>query len=105
MMTYQQAMAATSRDLDIRGTVTLADSTVISLTNAHIMAYSIDEGANEIPLGSAASASYTLELANAQGEWFPGGSIIGIRIITGALVSIEIGVKHDGAFEYKPAGV
>lgn len=104
-MTYQEAMQGMSRELDIRGNITLADSTVIPLTNAHIMAYGFDEGTNEAPLGSAASASFTLELANAQGEWFPGGDIIGARIIVGARVEIEIGVYHDGAYEYKPAGV
>lgn len=104
-MTYQMAMQATSRELDIRGTLTLPDTTVISLTNSHIMAYSIDEGANEIPLGSAQSSSYTLELSNAQGEWFRGGSMIGLRAIKGARVEVEIGVYHDGAYEYKPAGV
>lgn len=104
-MTYQQAMAADSRLLNIRGTLTLADGTVIPLTNEHIMAYAIDEGANEIPLGGAPSASYTLELANADGEWFPGGSIIGLRVLTGARVAVEIGVHHDGVYEYKPAGV
>lgn len=104
-MTYQGAMAATSRELDIRGTITLPDTTVINLTNSHIMAYTIDEGGARIPLGSAASSSYTLELSNAQGEWFPGGSIVSYKSILGALVSIEIGVKHDGAYEYEPAGV
>ena len=103
-MTYQEAMAATSRELDIRGTITLPDTTVINLTNSHIMAYTMDEGGASIPLGSAASSSYTLELSNAQGEWFPGGSIVGYKPILGALVSVEIGVKHDGAYEYKPAG-
>ena len=104
-MTYQEAMAATSRELDIRGMITLPDATIINLTNSHIMAYTMDEGGASIPLGSAASSSYTLELSNAQGEWFPGGSIIDYKSILGALVSVEIGVKHDGAYEYKPAGV
>ena len=72
-MTYQDAMKATSRRLAIRGTVTLTDATVISLTGAHIMSYTVNEGGNFIPLGTAASTSYTLELANPDGEWFKGG--------------------------------
>lgn len=104
-MTYAQAMAAESRDLTIRGTVTLPDSTVIHLAASQIMAYSIDEGATEIPLGAAASASYALEVANASGEWFRGGSIMTNRVLKGAKVEMEIGVFHDGAYDYKPAGV
>lgn len=104
-MTYQEAMGATSRQLDIRGVVTLADTTTINLTNQHIITYSIDEGSNEIPLGSAGAAEFILEVANTNGEWLEGGSIIGYRQLMGAKVSIEIGVYHDGAWEFKPAGV
>lgn len=104
-MTYAQAMAASSRDLTIRATVTLPDSTVIHLAPSQIMAYSIDEGSTEIPLGSAASASYALEVANANGEWFRGGSIMTNRVLKGARVVVEIGVYHDGAYDYAPAGV
>lgn len=104
-MTYQEAMAATSRQLNIRATLTLADTTEYNLTNQHIVAYLFDEGANEVPLGATMSTSYTLELANAGGEWFPGGSIIENRVLVGARVSVEVGVYHDGAFDYKPAGV
>ena len=103
-MTYQQAMLATSRNLNIRGTITFPDLSVVSLTNAHIVTYCINEGGSTIPLGGIASSSFLLELANSNGEWFKGGSIVGIRNITGAEVFIEIAVFHDGAYDYKPAG-
>jgi hypothetical protein len=104
-VTYEQAMMQTSRELNIRGSIRVVGGTIINLTNEHIMSYRVDEGANEIPLGSAASASYSLELDNTSGQWFRGGSMIGNRVLMGARVTVEIGVFHDGAFEYKPAGV
>lgn len=104
-MTYAQAMAATSRQLDVRATMTLVDATEYSLTSAHIMLYTLDEGNGSLPLGTVTSGVYTMELANSSGEWLYGGSLLGAKVLKGAKVELEVGVYHDAAWDWKPAGV
>lgn len=101
-MTFQQAMAATSRELNARATITCVDAFVIS--NTPVMSFSVEEG-GQVTLGSVTSSRYTLSLPNGGGEWLKNGSILGNRSLTGARVQIQIGVYHDGAWDWQNAGL
>lgn len=101
-MTFEQAMAATSRELNARATITCVDAFVIS--NTPVMSFSVEEG-GQVTLGSVTSSRYTLSLPNGGGEWFKNGSILGNRSLTGARVQIQIGVYHDGAWDWQNAGL
>lgn len=101
-MTFQQAMAATSRELNARATITCVDAFVIS--NTPVISFSVEEG-GQVTLGSVTSSRYTLSLPNGGGEWFKNGSILGNRSLTGARVQIQIGVYHDGAWDWQNAGL
>ncbi len=103
-MTFEEAMAAGSRLFDVRATITCVDTTVINATGSHIMGFTVDDG-GLLPLGTAISARYTLELSNADGEWLRNGSMLGNRSLTGARVKIEMAVHHDGAWDWQPVGV
>ena len=104
-MTFQQAMAATYRELDVRATITLVGGYVINANKSQIMEFSVSDGNSTIPLGTCVSGIYTLDLANSEGEWLKGGSILGARVLMGAKVALEIGVYHDSAWDWKPSGV
>ena len=101
-MTFQQAMAATSRELNARATITCVDAFVIS--NTPVMSFSVEEG-GQVTLGSVTSSRYTLSLPNSGGEWLKNGSILGNRSLIGARVQIQIGVYHDGAWDWQNAGL
>ncbi len=101
-MTFAEAMAAEQRQLNLKATIRCVDGFLINATE--IMSVSIDEG-GQMPLGSAVSARYTLELPNADGEYLRNGSILGNRSLTGARVTIQIGVYHDGAWDWQPLGL
>lgn len=101
-MTFAEAMAAEQRQLNLKATIHCVDGFIIN--NADVMSVSIDEG-GQMPLGSAVSARYTLELPNADGEYLRNGSILGNRSLTGARVTIQIGVYHDGAWDWQPLGL
>ena len=101
-MTFQQAMAATSRELNARATITCVDAFVIS--NTPVISFSVEEG-GQVTLGSVTSSRYTLSLPNGGGEFLRNGSILGNRSLTGARVQIQIGVYHDGAWDWQNAGL
>ena len=101
-MTFQQAMAATSRELNARATITCVDAFVIS--NTPLVSFSIEEG-GQMTLGSVVSSRYTVSLPNSSGEFLRNGSILGNRSLTGARVQIQIGVYHDGAWDWQNAGL
>jgi hypothetical protein len=101
-VTFAEAMAAEQRQLNLKATIQCVDGFLINATE--IMSVSIDEG-GQMPLGSAVSARYTLELPNADGEYLRNGSILGNRSLTGARVTIQIGVYHDGAWDWQPLGL
>jgi hypothetical protein len=101
-VTFAEAMAAEQRQLNLKATIQCVDGFIINATE--VMSVSIDEG-GQMPLGSAVSARYTLELPNADGEYLRNGSILGNRSLTGARVTIQIGVYHDGAWDWQPLGL
>ena len=105
--TFTQAMREKARELSIRGAITCASGVKIALTGEEIMRYVVREGVSDGALpGAVLSASHTLELANAQGEWLEGGAKLGGQVLSGATVQLELGVKLDGgAWEYRPLGV
>lgn len=104
-MAYRDSMLATARDLSVRGTITFSDASTFSLTTAHIKAFSVDEGSdNGLLLGTAASAYLRLTLANAAGEWLPGGSLLGAKSLTGSWIALEVGVYITSAYSYNPVG-
>ncbi len=101
-MTFQEAMAATSRELNARATITCVDAFVIS--NTPLVSFSIEEG-GQMTLGSVVSSRYTVSLPNSSGEFLRNGSILGNRSLTGARVQLQIGVYHDGAWDWQNAGL
>ena len=101
-MIFAEAMAAADRQLNLRATIQCVDSFTIAADE--VMSATIDEG-GQMPIGTVASARYTLELPNANGEYLRNGSKLGNRSLTGARVAIEIGVYHDAAWDWQPLGV
>ena len=104
---FAQAMREKARELTIRGTITFASGVQIALTGEAIMRYALREGVSDGVLpGAVLSASHTLELANAQGEWLAGGAKLGGQVLSGATVQLELGVRLDGGgWAYSPLGL
>lgn len=102
---YRTAALAPSRDIRPRGIVTYPDGSTQPIDGRHILRFDINEGYdNGILLGTAAGAVLEMNLANAGGEWLPGGSMRGNRPIYGAKITMEIGLKVNGEYVYTPAG-
>jgi len=94
-------MSADVRTLNARATITCIDA--FTITHTPVISFSIDEG-GQMPLGSVTSASYTMDLPCADGEYLYGGSILGNHSLTGAHVQIQIGVYHDAAWDWVNCG-
>lgn len=103
-MTFDQAMNAPERNLSARATITCLDSYVINVSPEQVISFTIDEG-GDVPLGTVWAARYSLNVANADGEFLRGGSVIGYHTLNGARVQLEIGCYHDGAMDWRPCGV
>ncbi len=97
---YQYLMALPSRTLTTRGLITYPDTDTQELTAEHISSWRINEGAgSNLPIGGVGSASLDLKLDNRSGEWNPGGPILGLHKLDGAIISLELGVYDP---EYAP---
>lgn len=102
---FKTAMAQPSRELTARGMITFPDATTHALTPTEISKFTITENAGDhLPLGGVSASTLTLVLDNRLGEWEPGGSILGIKSLDGAIVELEVGVNNSG-YEYANAGV
>jgi len=106
VISYQTAMAQSSRRTHIRATLTLLTGYAYALTGNDILSYTLNEGISggEMLLGSAVSAHATLTLFNPNGAWQSGGEKLGERTLFGASAYIEIGVEASGSVLYEPAG-
>ena len=101
---FRDLMAQPSRTLTARGRITFPDTTTQALTDEEISSIQITEDAGaHLPLGGVSASTVTLKLDNRNGEWNPGGSLLGSRTFDGAVVALEIGVLGD-AWEYAKLG-
>ena len=102
---FKTGMAEPSRQLTARGLITYTVGTQ-ALTSAEISKIQITENAGEhLPLGGVSASTLTLSLDNRQGEWNPGGSILGSHSLDGATVKLEVGVYHNLAYQYSNLGI
>jgi hypothetical protein len=93
------------RVLDIKGLITYPDTATQAITSTHISSFVVDEDAGEdVPVGAAPAASFELKLDNSSGQWEPGGSILGVHILDGAKVEIEIGLWNGATYDYSNIG-
>lgn len=93
------------RVLDIKGLITYPDTATQAITSTHISSFHVDEDAGgDVPVGAAPAASFELKLDNSSGQWEPGGSILGVHILDGAKVEIEIGLWNGATYDYSNIG-
>jgi uncharacterized protein (DUF2345 family) len=90
---YRYLMALPSRTLTTRGEITYPDTATQAITSTHISSWRVTENTGDnLPIGGVGSASLELKLDNRDGEWLPGGSILGAHELDGATIDIELGV-------------
>ena len=95
-MTYN----LTERDLDIKAKLTLPTGTIVNLTSAEIVSYTVNEEAagSGYALGEAPAASYELIVDDTARSY-------SVLTLSGAKVEVQIGVLTDDAYVYSPLGV
>lgn len=88
------------RDLSIKGTVTLNTGAQIHLTADDIITYSFDSqiGSEGLPLGSAESANFSLEISNVGRKYTPAQ-------FDNAEVHMFVGIKTGADYVYSDFGV
>lgn len=88
------------RDLSIKGTVTLNTGAQIYLTADDIITYSFDSqiGSEGLPLGSAESANFSLEISNVGRKYTPAQ-------FDNAEVHMFVGIKTGADYVYSDFGV
>lgn len=88
------------RDLSIKGTITLNTGAQIYLTADDIITYSFDSqiGSEGLPLGSAESANFSLEISNVGRKYTPAQ-------FDNAEVHMFVGIKTGADYVYSDFGV
>jgi hypothetical protein len=105
---FKALMAQPSRIISVKGNITYPDAATQALTAAEISSFSVTEDAGtHIPIGGVSASTLTIKLDNRDGEWNPGGSILGSHSLDGAIIDIQIGVGDplDDAFVLFDGGI
>lgn len=106
MAEWKDRMAAEVRELRLEGEIVFGSGRRQAIAGEMICGLSISEGADgELAPGSVLSATCTLELANDQGQWSEGGSLLGGRLLRGATLMLRIGAAEAGALLWQDLGV
>lgn len=104
-VSFREAALAPVRQVKPRAIITWPDKSTTPVDGNMIIGYEINEGNDRgILFGTATSAVLEMSLANAGGEWLPGGSIRQNRDIYGAKITVEIGLVVNGNWVYTPGG-
>ena len=91
---------APARKLTPRGVLQFPDGSRLAVGAESILSFRVDQGVDDGPLlGKACAAMLSIRLANAEGEWMPGGSLRGRRPLLGAWLSLFLaGEGENGPF-------
>lgn len=104
-ISFREAALASVRYVRPRAVIAWPDGSSTPVDDNQIITYEINEGNDKgILFGTATSAMLEMSLANAGGEWLPGGSIRQNRDIFGARITVDIGLKVNGNWVYTPGG-
>lgn len=99
-------LAKLSRDLSVRGSILFADGTAQEITGEHIASFSINESAvgnSILPIGTACSSSFNLQLLNISRQFEKGGEIVGNRTLESAVITLEMGAADNkGRIDWYP---
>ena len=90
---------APARKLVPRGVLQFPDGSRSVIGEGNILSFRLDQGADDGPLlGRACAAMLSVRLANAEGEWLPGGALRGSRPLLGAWLSLYLTGGPEQAF-------
>lgn len=104
--TYREAALSTIRSIRPRAVMIFPSGAQQVIGPEQIIKFTISEGVSRgILLGAVASSVMEMTLANANGEWLPGGAMRGSRTPLGARMRVEIGLKVLDKWLYQPAGI
>jgi len=100
-------MRSELRDVQLAGSISFGSGLSLPLTGGEIAALTIEEGADgALTPGAVLCASCTLDLVNDQGQWLPGGSMLGGQILTGATLMLRLGASDgEGNTLWRDLGV
>lgn len=88
------------------GEIALPTGAIYPLSPSDIISFTLQEGADS-PLmpGNVLSAAYTLELANNNGRWLPGGESLGYGELMNATITLKIRAQSGNEWLEAPVGV
>ncbi len=90
---------APARKLMPRGVLQFPDGSRTVIGEGNILSFRLDQGVDDGPLlGRACAAMLSVRLANAEGEWLPGGPLRGNRPLLGAWLSLYLTGGPEQAF-------
>lgn len=106
MAQWQELMRAPMRELRIGGKIVFGSGEECALDGDRVISIAIDEGAADcLEPGSVLSAACSVDLANADGQWNSGGSLIGQQEWIGASLMPELGILDRQEIVWEPLGV
>lgn len=103
---WKDLVFADERELSIGGSIIFGSGTEIALTGSEIASVTIDEGSDgALTCGAVLSAVCRADLVNDEGQWNPGGSLLGNQMLIGATLVLRLGASDGENTLWQDLGV
>lgn len=105
MAEWTALMRQDVRRLRIGGKIVFGSGAETALTVEMIAEMTIEEGADGALMpGDVLSAACTLDLVNDEGQWLPGGALLGARELIGATLLPRLGAQDGEEMQWRDLG-
>ena len=103
---WKDLILADARDLCIGGSIIFGSGIERALDSGDIASFTIEEGADGALMpGAVLSANCRIDLVNDEGQWLPGGSMLGGQILIGATLILKLGARTGASVFWQDLGV
>ena len=103
---WKDLILANERSLQIGGSIIFGSGREIQLDGTHIAALTIDEGSDSaLSCGMVLSSACRLDLVNDEGQWLPGGKLLGGQMLIGATLMLRLGASAGQSVLWQDLGV
>ena len=103
---WKDLILADERTLSIGGSITFGSGARVELTGSEIASLTIEEGSDgAISCGAVLSSVCRVDLVNDEGQWLPGGRLLGGQLLIGATLMLRLGATKGNTTLWQNLGV
>lgn len=103
---WKDLILADERILQIGGSITFGSGAKVELTGSEIASVTIEEGSDgALSCGAVLSSICRVDLVNDEGQWNPGGKLLGGQLLIGATLMLKLGASKGNTTLWQDLGV